>query len=147
MTTEDEQRRTAAMLERDEGRVRYAYQDSLGYWTIGVGHLIDKRRGGGLPDHIIDLLLEWDMQQAEAELVAVYPWVSRLDPPRRAVLICMEFQLPYRGLVGFPRAMEAMRAGDYELAADRFLQSKVAREQAPKRWQRFARQISTGEWQ
>lgn len=134
------------MLERDEGRVRHAYQDSLGYWTIGCGHLIDKRRGGGLPDHIIDLLLDWDIDQAEDEVLAVYPWVSRLDPVRRSVLICMEFQLTYRGLAGFPRAMEAMRVGDWDLAAERFLQSKVAREQTPARWQRHAKRIRTGEW-
>ena len=32
-----------ALLSLHEGRVEHAYQDSLGYWTIGVGHLIDKR--------------------------------------------------------------------------------------------------------
>lgn len=31
-------------LIRDEGDVPYAYQDSLGYWTIGAGFLIDKRK-------------------------------------------------------------------------------------------------------
>ena len=30
----------ATQLENEEGRVRHAYQDHLGYWTIGVGHLI-----------------------------------------------------------------------------------------------------------
>ncbi len=35
-------------LRRDEGEVLHAYQDSLGYWTIGIGVLIDKRKGGGI---------------------------------------------------------------------------------------------------
>jgi lysozyme len=34
----------AEMLTRDEGRVRHAYQDHLGFWTIGVGRLIDQRK-------------------------------------------------------------------------------------------------------
>ena len=101
----------------------------------------------GIADHIIDALLEWDIEQAEQDVLAVYPWVSRLDPVRRATLVAMEFQLPVRGLASFPRSMEAMRVGDWPLAATRFLQSKVAREQAPARWQRFAKQIRTGQWQ
>lgn len=36
-----------AQLRRDEGEKLYAYQDTLGYWTIGIGRLIDRRRGGG----------------------------------------------------------------------------------------------------
>ena len=30
-----------ARLRLEEGEVLHAYQDSLGWWTIGVGHLID----------------------------------------------------------------------------------------------------------
>jgi lysozyme len=37
-------------LTREEGKRRSAYQDHLGYWTIGVGRLIDARKGGGLSD-------------------------------------------------------------------------------------------------
>lgn len=137
----------AAMLERDEGRVKHAYQDSLGYWTIGVGHLIDKRLGGGLPDPIIDALLKHDIAEKTAQLVAQFPWAARLDDARRAVLVSMTFQLGIGGLSGFTRAMSAMEQGYWNAAADRFLQSKVAREQAPARWERFARQIRYGQWQ
>lgn len=35
----------------------HAYQDSLGYWTIGVGFLIDGRKGGRLPDAVRDFVL------------------------------------------------------------------------------------------
>lgn len=37
-----------AELERDEGFRAKPYRDSKGYWTVGIGRLIDKRRGGGL---------------------------------------------------------------------------------------------------
>lgn len=77
----------AALLESDEGRVRHAYQDHLGYWTIGVGHLIDKRKGGGLPDFIIDALLEHDIAEKTAEVERALPWVKDLDDARRAALL------------------------------------------------------------
>ena len=37
-----------AKLRREEGSRPHAYQDHLGFWTIGVGRLIDVRKGGGL---------------------------------------------------------------------------------------------------
>ena len=30
-------------LHRDEGFIDHAYQDQLGYWTIGIGTCIDRR--------------------------------------------------------------------------------------------------------
>lgn len=38
-------------LIRDEGDVPHVYQDSLGYWTIGVDFLIDKRKVGSINKH------------------------------------------------------------------------------------------------
>lgn len=134
------------LLETDEGRVPFAYQDSLGYWTIGVGHLVDRRKGGKLPDHIIDLLLEWDIKQKTDEVVAALPWVANLTDARRATLISMAFQLGTPGLLNFKTALALLRRGDYNGAADAFLNSKVAREQTPLRWKRHAERIRKGEW-
>jgi lysozyme len=134
-------------LTRDEDLVEYAYQDSLGYWTIGVGHLIDKRRGGKLPPHIIDRLLEWDITEKSAALYTAFPWTADLDEPRKATLINMAFQLGVEGLAKFVRAMGFMRAGAWNAAADAFADSLVAREQTPERWARHCAQIRTGVWQ
>lgn len=144
-------------LERDEGRVPYAYQDSMegrcekcgksnGYWTVAVGHLIDRRRGGYLPDHIIDALLDHDIKTHSAELYAAYPWVPDLDEPRRAVLINMAFQLGLKGLAQFVKALGFMKSGAYNAAADAFADSLVARVQTPERWARHCKQIRSGEW-
>lgn len=136
-----------AMLERDEGRVPHAYRDSEGYLTIGVGHLIDERKGGKLPDFIIDLLLEHDIETKTAELVRALPWVANLSEPRKAVLISMAFQLGVPGLLKFRRALTFAELGQWMMAAEHFLDSKVAREQSPARWQRHADQLRTGRWQ
>ena len=38
-------------LTIDEGRVSHVYKDSLGYYTIGIGHLVDQRKGGRSEEH------------------------------------------------------------------------------------------------
>lgn len=145
-------------LLRDEGYVEHAYQDSMngkcktcgqsdGYWTIGVGHLIDRRKGGKLPRHIIDALLEWDITQKSAEVYTRFPWAVDLDEVRKAVIINMAFQLGIDGLAQFQRAMGHMKDGHYMKAAEAFADSKVAREQTPERWRRHCQQLASGLWQ
>jgi GH24 family phage-related lysozyme (muramidase) len=44
-------------LEIDEGKKPYPYKDREGYWTVGVGRLIDSTKDGGLSaDEILFLL-------------------------------------------------------------------------------------------
>lgn len=136
-----------AQIERDEGRVSHVYQDSLGFWTIGVGHLVDRRRGGGLPAHIVDALLDHDIETHTLELLRSFPWMEQLDPPRFATMVNMAFQLGVAGLAQFQRSLGHMRRGEYVAAAAAFADSKVAREQTPERWSRHCEQIRTGAWQ
>ena len=135
-----------AQLIRDEGKVAHAYQDSLGYWTIGVGHLIDERRGGSLPEFIIDTLLEHDIEKVVKELIAALPWFIELDPPRQAVLINMAFNLGTAGLMKFGNTLRAVREGAYSAAAMHMLDSAWAK-QVGIRAQRLATQMETGIWQ
>lgn len=135
-----------AQLVRDEGRVSHAYTDSEGYLTIGVGHLIDQRRGGRLPDFIIDTLLDHDIEQAQRELLAALPWFLSLDPPRQAVLVNMAFNLGTAGLLKFAKTLGAIKTGSYSEAALHMLDSKWAR-QVGVRAQRLATQMEKGEWQ
>lgn len=136
-----------SQLIRDEGVVEYAYQDSLGYLTIGVGHLIDRRKGGKLPPHIIEMLLEHDITTHTADLYDMFPWVVELDEVRKATLVNMTFQLGIKGLCEFRRAMGYMERGEYTAASLAFADSRVAKEQTPERWRRHCLQIKTGAWQ
>lgn len=135
-----------AQLKRDEGVIPHAYQDSLGYWTIGAGHLIDQRKGGKLPDFVIDVLLEHDIEKHGQELFAKLPWVKDLDPARQGALINMAFNLGVDGLLGFTNTLSAVEARDFAVAAQRMLQSKWASQVGP-RATRLAEQMRTGEWQ
>ena len=128
-----------------EGRVPYAYKDSLGYWTIGVGHLIDKARGGGLPEPIIDALLDYDLNICSHEVAAFLPWTENLDEARKAVLVDMAFNLGIGGLLGFKNTLAAIKEERWDDAAKGMLTSKWAG-QVGKRAERLAEMMRLGEW-
>ncbi len=135
-----------AQLRRDEGEVLTAYTDTEGYWTIGVGRLIDKRKGGGITAEESAYLLQNDIERKRRQLVEALPWVTSLDEARQAALLNMAFQLGIGGLLGFKQTLAAVRDGRYETAEALALQSQWAK-QTPNRARRVARQLSTGEWQ
>jgi lysozyme len=102
-----------ARLRLEEGEVLHAYQDSLGFWTIGVGHLIDPRKGGGFPLELAaicpipspitraftitaeleDRLLDFDIDRCERLLDAQLPWWRKLDDVRQQVIVDLTFNM------------------------------------------------------
>lgn len=136
----------ATQLRHEEGSVPHAYQDHLGYWTIGVGRLIDKRKGGGLAPDEVDYLLRNDIRKKTDEVLNALPWVKDLNEPRQAVLIGMAFQMGTAGLLGFKNTLALVKAGRYTEAATGMLNSLWA-QQTPGRAARMARQMETGTWQ
>lgn len=133
------------LLRKEEGEVLSAYQDHLGYWTIGVGRLIDKRKGGGITAEESAYLLSNDIDKKMAEVYKALPWVEQLDDARKAILISMAFQMGLTGLQGFKNTLAMVQAGKYKEAADGLLNSKWA-QQTPNRAKRHAEQMRTGEW-
>lgn len=115
-------------LVRDEGEVLHAYPDSEGYLTIGVGCLIDKRRGGGITKEESRYLLRNRIASAEKDLDRALPWWRKLSPIRQRVLVNMCFNLGIIGLLKFKNTLAAMERGDYESAAWGMGHSKWARQ-------------------
>ncbi len=132
-------------LERDEGCVLHAYQDHLGYLTIGIGTLIDKRKGGGITRAEALFLLKNRISQIEFDLVQSLPWISQIDRVRYYALVNMGFQLGVSGLLKFKNTLAAMKKGDYDEAAIGVMNSLYAT-QVPNRAERIAKQILTGKW-
>lgn len=133
-------------LRRDEGVKPAAYQDHLGYWTIGVGRLIDSRKpGAGLRPDEIDYLLRNDIHDRVYALKNALPWLGRLNDARRGALVNMAFQLGTAGLLGFKSTLALVERGQYAEAAEQMLKSKWAT-QTPARAKRLAEQMMTGEW-
>lgn len=134
-----------ALISLHEGRVAHAYQDSLGYWTIGVGHLIDKQKGGSIPDEIIDDLLDHDIAKVAQELRARLPWAKDLDNVRYAVLVDMAFNLGIEGLLKFKNTLTYVQDKKYLHASAGMLSSLWAKQVGPRAI-RLAKMMSTGEW-
>lgn len=133
-----------AHLRTEEGVRKAAYQDHLGWWTIGVGRLIDARKGGGLSDDEIDYLLANDIAKVQRQMAGWPAWEKvKADPVRATALISMCFQLGSQGLAGFKNTLAMIAAGRWADAAKNMLQSKWA-QQTPARARRIAAMIETG---
>ncbi|KXZ66781.1 Phage lysozyme [Acinetobacter venetianus] len=133
------------LLRGEEGEVLTEYKDHLGYSTIGVGRLIDKRKGGGITAEESAYLLGNDIQKRMTELERKIPWITSLNDARRGVLLSMAFQMGVDGLLGFKNTLEMVRTGRYEDAAKGMLNSKWAK-QTPQRAKRHSEQMRTGNW-
>ena len=131
MTTED----LKARIKKHEGFVPKIYRDSLGYATIGYGHLV-------LPtDHFQD-----GVEYSEKELNEVFEkdFLNAVDNANKLIgdiplvyqakeVICeMVFQLGIGGVSKFKNMWKALDQGDYQTAAEQMLDSLWAR-QTPKR--------------
>ena len=131
------------LLERDEGFRKSCYLDHLGYQTIGIGRLIDARKGGGLSKHEALFLLNNDINERESALTAYLPWYSTLNEVRRAVILSMSFQMGVPGLLLFRNTLKAVGEGRYNDAADGMMQSLWSR-QTPLRASRLAQAMRDG---
>ncbi len=132
-------------LMRDEGRINHAYRDSLGFLTIGVGFLIDKDKGGRIPDAVVDFWLDYEIAEKRKELFSRAPWIKNLDKVRQDALLNMAFNLGVNGLLGFKNTLALLRMGRYEEAANEMLNSKWAN-QVGDRAKRLSQQMRTGEY-
>lgn len=133
-------------LYADEGEKLSAYQDHLGFWTIGVGRLIDSRKGGGLTKEESEYLLDNDIRRKTAEVKAAIPWFENLSEARQGVLLNMAFQMGTEGLLKFKKTIAMIEAGKYEAAAAGMLNSLWAK-QTPERAARLSKQMRDGVWQ
>lgn len=136
-------------LIRDEGLRLQAYQDTVGLWTIGVGHLLGKTaRMTRITESEAMALLAADVQVAEDLARRLVPdlW---LRPARYRALVNMAFNLGSRleqfkkFLVLINRANATDVPEDWRAAAEEMLRSKWA-QQVGKRSLRLSLTIQTG---
>lgn len=130
-------------LIRDEGEVLHAYQDTEGFLTIGVGRLIDKRRGGGITREEALYLLQNDILRKMEDLDRELPWWKKLSQVRQRVLLNMCFNLGIGGLLKFKNTLAAVESGRYEEAAKGMMASKWAK-QVGARAERLAKMMREG---
>lgn len=135
-----------SQLKRDEGCRLEAYEDTLGFWTIGYGHCDGEIEDGDvITQEEAETLLVKDIKDATERVAKMFPWAKNLDEVRLAALVNMSFQLGSK-IGQFTRSMDCIRDGRYYEAETHLLNSLWAK-QTPQRARRVARQIATGEWQ
>ena len=114
-----------ALLRRHEGVRARLYQDSLGYWTIGVGHVVDRRKGGWcddglaqrlnahgfcLSERVINAYLADDLAEAEQTIWDLLsPPAGLINQPGYEALVSMAFNLGRGGFAGFKRRGRRLR--------------------------------------
>lgn len=128
-----------AQLRLHEGVRRFPYLDSVGKWTIGVGHNLSDK---GLSPRAIDFLLDEDLDECVIDL-ATFPWFAPLDEVRQHVLLDLRFNLGPSRFRGFKRMLRAVSEGDYAAAATA-LRRSLWFSQVKSRGETLVRMMQTG---
>ena len=117
------------MIKKHEGVRTRPYKDSLGLWTVGVGHLIGD--GKSLPP-------EWNREFTKEEVDALFlkdyekhkqmamktPGWSKANETGQAAMIDLAFNMGGNWYKKFPATSKALEDGDFEKAADNLKDSK-----------------------
>lgn len=130
-------------LVRDEGLELSAYHDSEGYVTIGIGRMIDRRRGGKITKEEAYYLAGHDIDGVERDLDRDLPWWRQMTEARQRALANMCFNLGLPKLLEFKVTLAHLKAGRYVEAAREMMDSKWAK-QVGDRAERLAEMIREG---
>tara|TARA_B110000879_G_C10757866_1_gene350419 strand:+ start:109 stop:519 length:411 start_codon:yes stop_codon:yes gene_type:complete len=126
-------------ITRHEGSRLQMYQDSLGIWTIGVGHNIQEK---GISPQVMELMLDEDLLEAISELKRSVSFFSKMPQQVQEALVNLSFNLGIPRLMQFKKTLALLREGDFESAADELLDSRYA-EQVGRRALEIADMIRT----
>jgi len=134
------------ILKRDEGSNALPYRDTLGNWTIGVGHLI-----GSDLEHLIlneraiDALLDDDIATAWQSVINIFGETALNNwlPARQHAVLNLAFNLGETRLRKFHKAIEAIQSEDWNRAAEELKDSLWAT-QVRTRSDRVCFMIQTG---
>lgn len=110
-------------ITRHEGSRLDMYQDSLGIWTIGVGHNIQEK---GISPAVMELLLDEDIEEAISELKRSVSFFSKMPEQVQEALVNLSFNMGIPRLMQFKKTLAYLRDGDFEAAADELLDSRYA---------------------
>ncbi len=127
-----------AQIRSDEGLSLHAYQDTLGNWTIGYGHLLSAQCAD-ITEEVAETLLDIDIENLCKQLLKL-DWWLRLDQVRQGVIANMAFNLGVPRLLEFKKMIAALKQGDYAQASKEMLTSLWA-SQVPARAKRLAAEM------
>lgn len=129
-------------LIRDEGLRLKPYRDTASHLTIGVGRNLEDK---GISLGEAELMLDNDIRESTAAVLARVPCALRLNEARLGALINLAFNLGIGGLLGFTKMLAAVEREDWREASQELLLSAY-HGQVGIRAERLARQLELGEW-
>lgn len=129
-------------LKLHEGLRLKPYKCTSGKLSIGVGRNLEDI---GISEKEAEMLLLHDIEEAERQLTAHFPWTQDLDEVRLAALINFTFNVGIGTVSKFVNAMALLKEGNFDMASEEFLQSRWAN-QVGQRAIDVTEQIRTGEW-
>lgn len=132
-------------LQANEGSEQFAYQDSLGYYSIGIGRCIDRRRGKGLSIAEQLYLLDNDIEDCKRDLNP-FVWYQNLDDVRKCVMIELCFNLGIHGLLSFKRMLSALKEKDYPRAIAELKDSKWSTQVGKERISNICYRLKNGKY-
>lgn len=132
-------------LYEHEGYRRSAYQDSEGYWTVGIGFCVDESLGLGLSIDECMLILNMRLKSLKRRL-NTYSWFVSQDEIRQAVLMELAYNMGIGGLKTFKKCLAAVEKKDYVRAGDELLDSKWARQVGVSRRNNIVHRMVEGEY-
>lgn len=119
-----------ARVTRHEGCVLKPYLDTLGNWTLGIGHLITAAEARQYAAGItVEHALAWlhaDLEHASTAVLAALPWLATVTPIRREVFVELTFNLGLHGLLGFHRTLTYAEDGLWTRCSTELLLSRWA---------------------
>lgn len=120
-------------IARHEGFSTKAYRDSLGYWTIGYGHLLSSDKSLDLSDTCwapeqCREALEKDVDEAYQQAVNTPEWQWLDTHDRQGVWVEMCFNLGWDKLKKFVGTRTAIRHQQWAIAKQRMLNSLWAKQ-------------------
>ena len=103
----------------EEGFSPKPYKDSEGYWTVGFGWCMDKRP---LTAELAVVILEYQINETETQVMKqCSDWYPGLSDIRQSVILDIAFNMGISHLLGFHHMIAAIKAGDFEEAANQLL--------------------------
>lgn len=107
-------------IEKWEGYRALPYQCTSSVWTVGYGHTADAQKYSYLSHFEAEELLKKDLEEFAVRLA---PHIRvPVSESQFIALLSLAFNIGVNGLVNkCPKLMRALNSGDYETAADEFL--------------------------
>tara|TARA_R100001594_G_scaffold124701_1_gene161574 strand:+ start:2949 stop:3371 length:423 start_codon:yes stop_codon:yes gene_type:complete len=121
-------------IKLSEGYRARVYKDTLDIDTIGYGFTI---KDLALEEDICDIILERKLEVLVKRVNDRFEFIEDLPEEAREVVYEMAYQMGVSGVSKFKRFLQALKEGDYGLAAIEMLDSRWSK-QTPNRAKRLS---------